>query len=298
MSLVSLAVAACASDPPPAVAPTVTLPVATAIAAPVTPASSAPVATEAPLDLPGVDTQDLDERERAHWTALVRQLIAPCRSVAVPVAQCVAEARCRMCTPAARWVVHAVHGGASDEAVRTAYAARFDPSRVTLLPLDGSPVKGRDDALVTIVEFADFECPACRAAEPAVDAVLAAHAVTVRFVLKMYPLATHPHAEPAARAAFAAGQQGRFWEMEHALLEGQQHLEPRDIEGYARKLRLDVTRFRSDLSAPSIAARVSRDRQLGDAVKVQGTPTFYVNGRLLGDGEVLADRVREELEGL
>jgi protein-disulfide isomerase len=298
-SLVLLAVVACAGEPPVPLAPIVTLPVATATTAPVTPPPSPPVATEAPLDLPGVDTQGLDAREHAQWAALVRQLMAPCPAVAVPLAQCVQEGRdCRKCAPAARWVAHAVHALASDEAVRTAYAARYDPSRVVSLPLDGSPAKGPADAQVTVVEFADLECPACRAAQPAVDAVLAAHAGNVRLVLKLYPIATHPHAEAAAHAALAAGRQGKFWEMEHALLKGQEHLEPGDIEGYARKLGLDMTRFRADLNAPDIAAKVGRDRQLGDAVKVNGTPTLFVDGRMLGDGDELEDRVRDELDGL
>jgi protein-disulfide isomerase len=298
-SLVLLALAACASDPPPQVAPTVTLPVATAFTAPVPPASSAPVASDPPLDLPGVDTRALSPREHAQWATLVRQLVAPCPSVAVPLAQCVQEGRdCRSCAPAARWVAHAVRSVASDESIRTAYAARFDPSRVTSLPLDGSPVKGPADAPVTVVEFVDMECPACRAAQPAVDATLAAHAGKVRLVLKMYPIPMHPHAEAAARAAFAAERQGKLWEMEHAMLDGQQHLEPRDIEGYARKLGLDVARFRADLSSPDVAAKMARDKQLVDALSLAFTPAFYVNGRMLGDDDVLEDRVREELEGL
>jgi protein-disulfide isomerase len=298
-SLVWLAVAACASDPPPAVAPTVTLPNAMASAAPAQPASSAPVAVEPPLDLPGVDAHDLSAREHAQWAALVHELIAPCPAVAVPLAQCVQEARdCRACAPAARWVARAVHTGTADEAIRTAYAARFDPSRITQLPLDGSPVKGPADAPLTIVEFIDLECPSCRAAQSAVDGVLAAHAGKVRFVVKMYPLPMHPHAAAAARAAFAAERQGKFWEMEHALFEGQQHLEPKDIEGYARRLGLDVARFRADLSSPDVAARIARDKQLVDTLNLVATPTFYANGRMLGDEEILEDRVREELEGL
>jgi protein-disulfide isomerase len=298
-SLVMLAVVACAGEPPAPLAPTVSLPVASTTAAPVTPPPPAPVAAEAPLDLPGIDTRDLGAREHAQWAALVRELMAPCPSVAVPLAQCVQEARdCRKCAPAARWVAHAVRALASDEAVRTAYAARYDPSRVVSVPLDGSPVKGPADAPVTVVEFADMECPSCREAQPGIDAVFAAHAGKVRLVLKMYPLPMHPHAEAAARAAFAAERQGKLWEMEHALLDGQQHLEPGDIEGYARKLGLDVARFRADLSSPLVAAKMARDKQLVDSLKLYFTPAFYVNGRLLGETEDLQERVRDELEGL
>lgn len=291
--------AACASDPPPQVAPTVTLPVATASTAPVSPGSSAPVASNRPLNLAGVDTRALSAREQAQWATLVHQLIAPCPSVAVPLAQCVQEGRdCRACAPAARWVARAVQSGASDESILKAYAARFNPAGVASLPEGGSPAKGPADAPVTVVEFVDMECPACRAAQPALDAMLAAHVGKVRFVLKMYPIPMHPHAAAAARAAFAAERQGKVWEMARAMLEGQQHLEPADLEGYARKLRLDLARFRADLSSPEVAAKMARDKQLVDALNLAFTPAFYVNGRMLGEDEALEDRVREELEGL
>ncbi len=298
-SLGLLALAACASDPPPPATQTVTLPVATASTAPASPPSPAPVASGRPFDRPGVDTVPLSARERAQWVGLVHELIAPCPSVAVPLAQCVQEGRdCHACAPAARWVARAVLSGASDESIRTAYAARFDPSRVASLPEDGSPARGPTGAPVTVVEFVDMECPACRAAQPALDATLAAHGAQVRFVVKMYPIPMHPHAEAAARAALAAERQGKFREMEHAMLEGQQHLEPKDIEGYARKLGLDLARFRADVSSRDVAAKMARYKQLVDALNLAFTPAFYVNGRLLGEDEALEDRVREELEGL
>jgi protein-disulfide isomerase len=297
--LVMLGIAACTPSPQPHPVPTVALPVATPSATALSAASSAQPAADPPFELPGVDTRDLNAREHAQWAALVRQLIAPCPSVAVPLAQCVQDGRdCRMCAPAATWVAHAVHTLASDEAIRTAYTARYDPSGIKVLPLDGSPVQGAADAPVTIVVFVDMECPHCRLGQHLIDDVLVAHPGKVREVFKSFPLTHHLHADAAARAAFAAGRQGKFWEMEHALLEGQEHLEARDIEAYARKLRLDMARLRADMSAPDVVARVQQDRQLGDDLKVKGTPTLYVNGRELGEDDLPEDRVREELGGL
>ncbi len=291
-----LASAACASEPPPpATPPTVTLPPTPGSPAP-PPIALVPVPPEASPDLPGVDTRALDPRERGEWAALVRELGSPCPAVAVPVAQCVEEKRdCPACVAAASWVAHAVHEGVPSEQIRARYLSRFDPAGVKPLPLDGSPSKGAPDARVTVVEFVDLECPHCRIGARMADEVLAAHPGKVRIVFKAFPLASHPHAEAAARAAFAAKAQGKFWEMAHLLLEGQEHLEPRDIEGYARSLKLDMGRWRADMGSPAVAQRVADDRKLGDDLKLKGTPTFYVDGRELSEDDTIEARVREDL---
>jgi protein-disulfide isomerase len=291
-----VALAACHAEPPPVAPPvTVSLPPASAGAAPA-PVVLVPVAEKPAPELPGVDTRGLDARERAEWAALVRELMAPCPSVAVPVGQCVEEHRdCRACTPAAAWVAHAVHEGLAPEQVRARYLSRFDPSGVKTLPLDGSPSRGPADAPITVVEFIDLECPHCREGSRQLDAVFDALPGKVRIVFKSFALASHPHAEAAVRAAFAADLQGKFWPMERLLLQGQEHLEPRDIEGYARSLKLDLSRWRADMASPAVAQRAADDRKLGDDLKVPGTPTFYIDGRELGEDDTLEDRVRREL---
>jgi protein-disulfide isomerase len=250
------------------------------------------------VSLPEIDTSPMTPRERRQWSTLVGQLLSPCPNVPVPVSQCVAEHRpCGTCLQAAKWVARAVRDGASAEAVRHAYRDRFDPSAVKTLPLAGSPSKGPDGAPVTVVEFADFECPHCRAALPLVDAMLAAHPDKVHLVYKFVSLPGHTHAEPAARAAWAAGQQGKFWEMEHMLFERQEHLEASDLERYAQVLKLDLGKWRSDMASQAAKDRVSDDHKLEDDLKLKGTPTLYVNGRELDieADESLEERVANEL---
>ncbi len=260
--------------------------------------TSATPAAETEITLPGVDTSPMTPRERRAWSLLVGELIAPCPSVPVSIAQCVQEKRvCGGCLQAARWMARAVREGASQELIEHAYKDRFDPSTVKTLPLDGSPTKGPDDAPVTVVELADFECPHCALAVSELDEVMEAHPGKVRLVYKSYTLAFHVHGEPAARAAFAAGQQGKFWEMEHLLFQQQQHLEDGDIERYARVLRLDIPKWKADMASPAVKDRIAADHGLGEQLKLKGTPTIYVNGRELDveAGEVLADRVAQEL---
>ncbi|MDP9000609.1 MAG: thioredoxin domain-containing protein [Myxococcota bacterium] len=246
----------------------------------------------------GVDTSAMTPRERREWSTLVTELFAPCASAPVSIAQCVQEKRpCGLCGQAAKWIASAVRNGASQDQVQRAYKDRFDPSTAKTIPIDGSPTKGPDDAAVTIIELADFECPHCREAVPLMDAVIAAHPGKVRLVYKSYTLQFHVRGEPAARAAFAAGAQGKFWEMEHLLFERQLHLEDADLERYAQMLRLDSAKWKADIDSPAVKERIAHDHKLGEELKVKGTPTIYVNGRELDieADESLEQRVASEL---
>lgn len=256
--------------------------------------SGGPQASAEPKDvsLPGVDISAMTPRERHEFSSLVTELIAPCPTTPVPIAQCVLEKRaCAACSQAAKFVAAAVRAGVPDSDIEHAYKDRFDPSAIKTLPLAGSPSKGPEGAPVTIVEFADFECPHCRAAVPMVDAVLAAHQDKVRLVYKFVVLSMHVHADPAARAAWAAGQQGKFWEMEHLLFERQEHLEQGDLERYAQMLKLDADKWKTDMESQAAKDRLAQDRKLSEDLKLQGTPTIYVNGREL---DVEADESLEE----
>jgi len=261
-------------------------------------ASTEPSAQPEDVVLPGVDISPMTPRERHEWSGLVSELFAPCPSVPVSVAQCVQEKRaCGSCLQAAKFVARAVRDGASEEQVRHAYRERYDPSTAKAIPLSGSPSKGPDNAPVTVVEFADFECPHCRAAVPMIDQMFAAHPGKVRLVYKFVALPMHVHAEPAARAAFAAGLQGKFWEMEHLLFERQDHLEQEDLERYARILRLDVAKWKADMTSAAANDRMAQDRKLEDDLQLKGTPTIYINGRELDieEDESLEERVAAEL---
>jgi protein-disulfide isomerase len=145
--------------------------------------------------------------------------------------------------------------------------------------MSDSPSLGPASVPVNIVEWADFECPHCRHAAPILEKLVEQFPGQVRFMFKFYPLQAHAHAESAARAAVAAMNQGKFWQMHHALFEHQEALEPRDVELYAKQIGLDVAKFKADLDSEATADRVARDRKQGDALALSGTPTVYINGR-------------------
>jgi protein-disulfide isomerase len=231
------------------------------------------------VDLPGVDTHEFTPREKHEFTSYVTELPAPCTSVAVPIAECITGNRpCSACVPAAQVIAKAVRDGMTRDQVEHLYKERFDSTSAATIPVDGSPSRGPDDAPVTIVEFADFECPFCQRIAPELDTLWEERKTTLRFVYKFMPLAMHPHGEIAARAAIAAQAQGKFWEMHHLLFASGEKLDQASLEGYGASIGLDLTRFRADMQSDATKARLDADRQLGDALKVKGTPTLFING--------------------
>ncbi|WP_026910424.1 Na+/H+ antiporter NhaA [Patulibacter minatonensis] len=142
-------------------------------------------------------------------------------------------------------------------------------------------VRGDPDALVTVVEYADFECPFCGRAEPTIRELMKnAGTDHLRYVFRHLPLAdVHPHAQMAAEASEAAAAQGMFWEMHDRLYEHQDELTPKELIGHARALDLDVERFTHDLRERRHLKRVERDVDGADESGVSGTPSFFINGR-------------------
>jgi protein-disulfide isomerase len=232
------------------------------------------------VTLKGVDTSPLTPRERREWASQVSEVLAPCPDVPVTVAQCVMEGRpCKTCLPAAQLLLKQVQAGHAKKEREEAFHARFDVDKVKTITTDGSPEMGPPDAVVTVVEWADFECPACRAVYPLLDELAQRFPTQVRVVFKFYPLSAHPHGEISARAAAAAFRQGKFWEMHHMLFENQDKLEQSDLERYAKELKLDVPRFRTDLGGKAVAELIERDRQQAEGLGLDGTPFLFINGR-------------------
>jgi Na+/H+ antiporter NhaA len=141
-------------------------------------------------------------------------------------------------------------------------------------------LRGADDALVTLVEYGDFECSYCGQAEPVVRQLLASFGDDLRYVWRHLPLNdVHSSAQLSAEAVEAASAQGKFWELYDALLAHQDSLTPSDLRRYAYELDLDVERFWDELRRHEYAPRVAEDVASADASGVSGTPTFFVNGR-------------------
>ncbi len=150
--------------------------------------------------------------------------------------------------------------------------------------------KGNASAKVVLVEYSDFQCPACANFYPVVNQLYAELGDRVKFVYKHFPLRNiHANADLAARASVAAAEQGKFWEMHDKLFENQgswaKALNAETIfTNYAGELGLDADRFRRDMRSPEVKDRVERDYQSAVGLGLGGTPTFILNGRELRIG--------------
>jgi len=143
-----------------------------------------------------------------------------------------------------------------------------------------SPILGPADAKVTIVEFGDFQCPACGALYPTLKQLKEKNKdKSVRFVYRHFPLSNHEFALPAAEAAVEAQQQGKFWEYHDVLFEHQDKLTRSDLEGYAQQLGLNMEAFKQAVQDNTHRDRVLEDRGDGQALHIAGTPSLFINNR-------------------
>jgi protein-disulfide isomerase len=140
-------------------------------------------------------------------------------------------------------------------------------------------IRGDIDAPAVLLEYGDFECPACAAAHGLLEFLRQNLGPDLAFVFRNFPLATvHPHSESAAQAAEAAHAQGAYWEMHDILFENQQALDYEDLAEYAAILGLDAPRLIKEVIAGAYAERVREDFRSGVRSGVNGTPTFFING--------------------
>jgi protein-disulfide isomerase len=158
------------------------------------------------------------------------------------------------------------------------------PSEVTT----NDNVKGSADAKVTIIEYSDFQCPACAAYYSLVNRLIDEASTTVRFVYRHFPLFPLPHKNAfiASQASEAAAMQGKFWDMYQLLFENQTAWENSNtakaiFEGYAERIGLNIDVYKKDFDSTEVKARIQRDKDEGDELGVAGTPTFFINGKAI-----------------
>jgi protein-disulfide isomerase len=142
-------------------------------------------------------------------------------------------------------------------------------------------VRGPADARVTLLEYGDFECPHCGALHPHLQAARKAFGGNLRIAFRHFPMrASHPHALAAAKAAEAAGEQGKFWEMYDRLYQRQNELTEADLVRHARELGLDAGRFEASLAARAHETRIREDLASAARSGVRGTPSLFINDEL------------------
>jgi protein-disulfide isomerase len=166
---------------------------------------------------------------------------------------------------------------------------------------DGFPSRGPASAPVTIVEFSDFHCPFCRAAQPTLQQVLARYPDQVRLVYRHFPLdSIHPEARRAAEASWCAARQDKFWRFHDGLYANGADASTATLDRVAREAGLDTAAFDACLAGGDARAAVQRDVDEGLRFGVDGTPGFFINGRMLSGNQPMDAFVKivdEELKG-
>jgi protein-disulfide isomerase len=165
--------------------------------------------------------------------------------------------------------------------------------------IKGAPMKGAKDALVTIVQFSDYQCPFCSRVEPTMDKIMEEYKGKVRVAWRDLPLPFHNNAMPAAIAARAAGEQGKFWEMHKKLFTNQSALDRPALEKYASELGLNMGKFKAALDANKGKEEVEADAAAGGKIGARGTPAFFINGKFLSGAqpfEAFKAKIDEELK--
>ncbi len=144
-----------------------------------------------------------------------------------------------------------------------------------------APLRGSPSAPITIVEFSDFQCPFCARALPTLQELFAAYPGKIKWVFKNFPLGFHQDSSLAHQAALAAGAQGKFWEMHDRIFTDQRAMKRDDLIRAAKDLGLDVGLFTADLDSGRFRAALDADKAEGARLGVDGTPTFFINGKEL-----------------
>jgi protein-disulfide isomerase len=193
----------------------------------------------------------------------------------------------------------------TNSATQQSSDAGANASQPTRGPMPGAPnphARGGANAPVTLEEFSDFQCPACGGLEPGLRRVVNDYGERVRLVFRNFPLSMHRYAFQAARAAEAAGQQGKFWEMHDLIYDNQKEwseaMEPRvQFDAYATRIGLDVQKFKADMERQDLADRIKADYARGMSLDVHGTPTVYLNGRELVPNKLVTEEdLRREID--
>ena len=239
----------------------------------------------------GVDLQKLSETQRESFFAMINTESSACGQAHSLATSLRDDADCRDSKLVAQFIADRIAAGMTPMDIKQLLEQLVASLQPAEIDIEGRPVFGNPSAPITVVVFADFQCPLCKAEAPELREEVSERRGQVKLVFKHFPLNGHPRAEPAAIAVEAAHLQGKFWEMHDLVFANQTQLEDADLEKYAKQIpELDFDKWKTDVAAETTKAAVNRDRAEGKALALSGTPTVFVNGRrvspLLWDGEL------------
>jgi protein-disulfide isomerase len=241
-----------------------------------------------------VNTSDLDVTERRVLGEILAEQFDPCGK-SRSFLEALQAGDCRIAPKLARIAVDLLRQGQSKKQTVVHLLREIERlNTVVQIDVSGAPLRGAADAKVVVVAFSDFECPYCRRAAAPLEQLRQQYGFALYY--RHFPLKlSHPNAEGAARAAWAAHQQGKFWPLHDLLFANAHSLDWPSVRKLAGQAGLDEKRFVADFESKQSTDSVSADVQIGHNAGVDGTPTYFVNGRKAETLIQLQDLVRETL---
>jgi len=183
-------------------------------------------------------------------------------------------------------------------------AVSLYPPKTHKINIEGKQVSGDKNAKITVVSFADGECPYCRIASPALRKISQEHKGLIAYYFKQFPIKSHKHGLECARAMVAAELQNKFWELHDIVYRNYDHLAEAELRTYATKAGLDLKKYDADLKSRAVLDIIRKDKSEGVALNIVGTPGIFINGKFykgIKTYEELLDILEEEkdiVEGL
>jgi len=245
----------------------------------------------------GIDPSKLDAFKRKVFDQVVNHEPSACGKGHSLLHSLKRDSACQASFYAVRYVARLADKGVSESEIGEKVAQRFRAPRVPYIDVSQAPSKGGPSGRVTLVEFADYECSHCKEAQTVMQPLLVEYANDITLYFKHFPISSN-NALNAANAAAAAQNQGKFWQFSDKVWENSDHLTPAVLEGIAKEIGLDFSRWYGDVGSEANRSHVQRDKTEARSLEIKRTPGIFVNGRRYTD-EVnlpsLKDWIDEEL---
>jgi protein-disulfide isomerase len=243
---------------------------------------AAPASDQMIREAPGVDLSKLSDTQRSTYFTMLNVEPSACdkpHSLATSLRD---DPDCRNSMLVAQFIADRIGSGATPSDIKLDIDAVVHALTAREIPVEGRPTYGNDNAPVTVIVFADFQCPHCKQEAPVLRKAVQQYRGQAKLVFMHFPLNMHARAQAAAVACEAAHAQGKFWEMHDAVFDHQDKLEDEDLERYAGQIPgLDVGQWKVAYASEATKLAVAKDRALGEALDIGGTPAVFINGREL-----------------
>jgi protein-disulfide isomerase len=246
--------------------------------------------------LKGIDTTGIGTKQSAFLLQFSQEARCPC-APARTMLSCMQDKSCPMASRILSRGADAIREGLGPQEVVEVMVKVYLADQKHQFDLSKTAKKGAAKPAVTIVEFADFECPHCAEMRDVLDGLVKAHPKQVAVYFKNFPLPHHRYAHPAARAVLAAQQQGRFWQMHDLLFLNQASLSDDKIVGFAKEIGLNMIRFKKDMESSAVYGQIEKEQAEGKKANLDSTPTIYINGKMYVDSKN-PDKIAEHIRSL